>query len=363
MLKSNYIENNYGEILSVPEAIENALLSLFLVGHISEISTKDIKSITQKMGMFTCFDSYKNKHKEYALYYFIVNFYKIWRPLLDLYYAGQLQENVNILELGVGPGSTTFGLMEFYKHIANKKKKKQFSLTFVLIEKEKEFIDIFNTIFNYYKIDLPKNLYIKYDIKQIVINQDLSKEMFDTQFDLIIESNMFNANEYINFEIIENLLNQTVLGLSKHGSFIFIEPADDKLKNYLSDIRTKEKNYNLNTFSPCTCDKACKQLCMAKSFIPNSKIINELQKLDILRNIKIFHYFEYIILRKDGLFKHVLEDNKISLSNINKHIGEEISFNAYIIFATKKGDPAEAGPPFKIRNYSIFSEVARSKRS
>ena len=86
------------------------------------------------------------------------------------------------------------------------------------------------------------------------------------------------------------------------------------------------------------CDKVCKQLCMAKSFIPNSIIINELQELDILKNIKNFHYFEYIILRKDGLFKHILENNKIPLSNIEKHIGEEISFNAYIIFATKKGE-------------------------
>ena len=337
MLKSNYIENNYGEILSVPESIEKALLSLFSVKHLGEISTKELKNITQKMGMFTRFDSYKNKHKEYALYYFIVNFYKIWRPLLDLYYSGQLKEVVNILELGVGPGSTTFGLMEFYKHFDRENPQKQFTLTFVLIEQEKEFIDIFNTIFTYYKNDLPNNLHVKYEFKQLVINQSLSSEIFDTQFDLILESNMFNANENVNFEVIDNLLNQIVSRLSKHGSFISIEPVDDRLKNYLSDIRRKDKNYDLNTFSPCVCDKDCKQLCMAKSFIPNSTIISELQKLQILKNIKQFHYFEYIILRKDGLFKRVLENNKISLSNISNHIGEEISFNAYIIFATKKG--------------------------
>ena len=77
---------------------------------------------------------------------------------------------------------------------------------------------------------------------------------------------------------------------------------------------------------------------MAKSFIPKSTIIEELKKNSIIKNIKDFHYFEYIVLRKDGLVKCTLEQNKVQLSQINEHIGEEISFNAFILFSFKKNN-------------------------
>ena len=137
MLKSSFIEHNYGDNLKIPNSIEKALLSLYSVDRISDLKSSYKDNMSQKMKMFASFDNYANKHKEYTLYYFIVNFYKIWRPLLDLYYSGQLNENINVLEVGVGPGSATFGLIEFYKHLAIENLNKEFNLKFTLIEKEK----------------------------------------------------------------------------------------------------------------------------------------------------------------------------------------------------------------------------------
>lgn len=338
MLKSSFIENHYGEMLEIPNSVEDALLSLYSVDKISDINCSLRKSIAEKMKMFSGFENYKNKHREYTLYYFLVNFYKVWRPLLDLYYSGQIQTSVNVLELGVGPGSTTFGLISFYKYLAIENPEQQFSLNLILIEKEKEFIGIFNSIFDFYKKDIPKNLQITYQFENITIDENFSTTIFDINFDLILESNMLNANEYISEQTVDSVLKELSTKLKKQGSIIFIEPADKSLKNYLPQTRKNLTKYCLNIFAPCNCETSCNQLCMAKSFIPKSNIIEDLKKNSIIKNIKDFHYFEYIVLRKDGLLKCILEPNKIQLSQINEHIGEEISFNAFILFSFKKKD-------------------------
>lgn len=338
MLKSSFIEHNYGDNLKIPNSIEKALLSLYSVDKISDLKSSYKDNMSQKMKMFASFDNYANKHKEYTLYYFIVNFYKIWRPLLDLYYSGQLNENINVLEVGVGPGSATFGLIEFYKHLAIENLNKEFNLKFTLIEKEKEFIDIFNVIFNFYSKDLPDNLKISYICVRKLIDKNFSLSSFSDEFDLIFESNMFNSNEKISKESIDVFLNQSQLKLKKHGSIIFIEPADKKLINSLQYIREQSTNNNLKIFSPCSCNILCNRLCMAKTFIPISNIIPELKKFNIISNNKNFHYFEYVILRKDGLIKNILEKNLFSLSQTSSHIGENININAFILFATKKGN-------------------------
>ena len=52
MLKSSFIENHYGEMLEIPNSIEDALLSLYSVDKISDIHCTLRKSIAEKMKMF-----------------------------------------------------------------------------------------------------------------------------------------------------------------------------------------------------------------------------------------------------------------------------------------------------------------------
>ena len=70
MLKSSFIENHYGEMLEIPNSVEDALLSLYSVDKISDINCSLRKSIAEKMKMFSGFENYENKHREYTLYYF-----------------------------------------------------------------------------------------------------------------------------------------------------------------------------------------------------------------------------------------------------------------------------------------------------
>lgn len=62
--------------------------------------------------------NYENNELFYSLYYLPNNIFKIWVPLTDLLYRKLLKTNMCALELGAGPGTSTFGLLEFYREMA-----------------------------------------------------------------------------------------------------------------------------------------------------------------------------------------------------------------------------------------------------
>lgn len=319
----------------VPNIIENTIINLFGVKTLQNL--KDKEGLTKKItslfrdGGETDYSEY---HKEYTLRYFSVNFYKVWQPLIDLLKYDLIKEKVNILEIGVGPGSCTFGLIEFFRVLADDNKERSFDIKLSLIEREYEFINIFNIIFDNYKNVLPNNLNITINW----FNEDLNNVInLEDKFDFIIESNMLNRNEKISSGVLKNLANFYTQNINSHSTLIFIEPADENIVNYLKKFKKDLKVLGFNSFSPCSCDSAiCGQFAAAKTYINNSKIIKELKAIDGFKNLKNYHYFEYLVMRNDGLRKYKSINNKILLKNLECHIGESISFKAFIIASSNK---------------------------
>ena len=64
---------------------------------------------------------------------------KIWRPLLDLAITDSLESSCRVLELGAGPGSATFGLIEFYKYLAFDNYSTEFYIDITVVEREDTF--------------------------------------------------------------------------------------------------------------------------------------------------------------------------------------------------------------------------------
>lgn len=335
-MKFDKIIQTYDSQPEIPNVIEESIISLFDVSKLQELPNKtDLAKRITSLFYGETKTNYKRNHKEYTLYYMPVNFYKVWQPLIDLLTYNLIQEKLNILELGVGPGSCTFGMIEFFKILAIDNLEKNFVINFSLIEKEKEFIDIFGNIFENYKFTFPKNLSININWIHADLNNDIT--MKNSKYDLIIESNMLNHNEKISQKVIDNLIEMSSNSLNKHSSIIFIEPADEKVVNYLKKIKQTFKRLSFNSFSPCCCDASdCKQFASAKNYIGKSKIIKELRSIEEFKNLKFYHYFEYVVLRNDGLKKYKSFDNKILLNNINDYIGQDVSFKAFILSSSNK---------------------------
>ena len=334
-MKYDKIIQTYEGQPEIPNIIEQSIINLFDVDKLHEIKNKTslAKRIANLFYGETKTD-YTQNHREYTLYYLPVNYYKVWQPLMDLLKYNLIHEKFNILELGVGPGSCTFGMIEFFKILAADNSQLKFEIDFCLLEKEKEFIKIFNIIFENYKPTFPKNLSIKMKWINVDLNGDIG---ISDKYDIIIESNMLNHNEKISQKVIDNLIKLYSNNLNNHSSIIFIEPADENVVNYLKKIKQKLNQLSFNSFSPCCCDAdVCKQFATAKTYIGKSKIIQELRSIDEFRNLKPYHYFEYAVLRNDELKKYQSFENKIMLNSIENHIGENISFKAFILSSSIK---------------------------
>lgn len=304
----------------IPEVIDDALCSMLskcygiaakdkvIVSSYSVSIRQEIKTCISKM--FTSGKTnYENCELFYALYYLPMNLYKIWVPLTDLLSRRLLKEKLCALELGCGPGTSTFGLLEFYREMALINLDKQYRLEINVVEKQKEFLVIFKNIWHEYLKTLPENLKvsIKYFCAEITADFTFLK---DCKFDLIFASNMFNANEKFGdnyfFDCCKNLKSL----LEDNSSMIFIEPGEQKISGNFKKLRNAvELNNILHIFSPCCCHFQqkhirCEQFAVAHIRNIRSSTLDFLSKIGIAPVQNGIHSFDYVVFRNDSLSKY-----------------------------------------------------------
>ena len=329
----------YGQ--DIPSSIESGLLSLFCVESLDQLSAAEIESVknsVQRLFRITGATDYDGFCKAYALYYLPVNFYKIWRPLLDLVLTDSLPVRGRILELGAGPGSATFGLIEFFKCLATENSTQSFSLDIVLVEKNDGFIAIFEKLYSAYASSLPDNLVVS--VKCIIDDAFtfLSQEK-GSYYDLIIESNMLNPNE----SIMESRLSEFAEGLNrhmaKHASAILIEPAKKELTKTLRGAKKQLLAVGLNCYSPCCCNNSeCFQFASGRVDAEGIRLTQQLFDKGIITRQQKTHAFEYAVFRNDRMRKHEYNGSDNVLSNLENRSGEVIRFNAFILTTVDNGD-------------------------
>ena len=134
-MKIDNILKYYDEGVKIPKTLEGALLKLFNVNSVDNFEKQELAKLKEANKMFyTGYNAdYSLLAKEYALYYLPVNMYKIWKPLLDLAIKKQIRNRFDILEFGCGPGSSTFGIIEFFKMLAEENLEEEFTLNFTLL--------------------------------------------------------------------------------------------------------------------------------------------------------------------------------------------------------------------------------------
>lgn len=333
-MKHFLIDSLIDSKLDIPDTIATGLRKIFDVHDISDLSNNDknrISSLLKGLYSTTSVTDYCNVSKEYALYYLPVNLYKIWRPLMDLLLTDSLPIRCSILELGAGPGSTTFGLLEFYKHLAIDNPVTEFSLHITLVERDTGFIGVFNDLYEGYADSLPTNLsvdiYCAHDDAYSFITL-----LERGKYQLVVESNMLNPNEYIDADKVFCFAVGLKKCLSKHSSIILIEPAKKELSVILKRIEKALQGVGLECYSPCYCsNRECGQFASARVDISGISIYSELVDNGIISFMQSHHSFEYAIFRNDGLKKYDFEGTGTELRNLANRVGEIIKFKAFIL--------------------------------
>ena len=334
-MKTEAILNATYHYSDIPPSITHAIKSLFGVKELSQLSSEKTRSLQNACREFFVEvkkTDYHDVSGAYTLKYFPANFFKIWTPLRDLLSKGQIQTNCSILELGCGPGSSTMGMMEFYRILASDNPSVPFRLKFVLLEREKTFFDIFKVVYEQYKLTFPHNLMIEINLLHKDIGSFFELPTQD-KFDYIIESNVLNPNEKIKDSSLDHLCDAFAGILNPHASVIMIEPAKRGLREYLYKIKNLLVKSGLSVFSPCMCENEfCRALPMARVDLRGISLIQDLRAVGIF-NEKDYHYFEYAVMRNDSLVMHKRPQNAFLLCDLSSLIGQTIRFEAYILFA------------------------------
>ena len=327
------IESKIENLSDIPETIQRGLLELFGISSIDELTQENkslLKDSIAKLFSTTALTEYDEYCRAYALYYLPVNLQKIWRPLLDLTITNSLEASCRVLELGAGPGSATFGLIEFYKYLAYDNNSTEFCIDITIVERESAFLKIFDLLMEQYTFSLPSNLHVS--IKPINADADsFLAENENNQYNLIIESNMINPHEHVSGCHLEGLAQSMIKALGKHSSLIFIEPAKQGLTDFLKTIKAVLLREGLRFYSPCCCENyACGQFVSAKLNIRGISICRELFENGIITRLPDYHAFEYAVFRNDTLQKYDYSGTDRVLCDLCNHEGELISFKAFI---------------------------------
>ena len=198
----NYIDENRELPIEIEKAILYVILEELGLEYDDSLSFEDnlnalpkdfLKEIIWDINtMFKINDiiDYRHYYLPYVMYYLPVNVFKIWKPLLDLHINSILKKDARILDVGTGPGSVPLGIIEFYKKLAIIYKEVEFSLEFVLIDAQENFLRIASKIIQSIKRYLPTNL--KVNINHIICTQVRAGEKYNLgKFDYITMSNFF----------------------------------------------------------------------------------------------------------------------------------------------------------------------------
>ena len=334
-MEINRIINFYDQGVEIPSQLKTALLHLFDVDNIDDFFSKNITKLREVSMMF-CSGykaTYADLAKEYAFYYLPINMFKVWKPLLDLAIKQQIRSNFSVLEFGSGPGSSTFGVMEFFKILAEENPNEDFCVNFTLLEKEPAFLSVFNDLFNTYKSDFPQNL--KVSVKSY--NQDIFDDLSflsDETYDLILESNVFNQNEGVLQNEIK-IFEQLSTKLNPHSSIIMIEPGRTEMLTSLHKIKNYFKvDHKLNIYAPCSYhNTGFQQYATAALKIGNISLLQELYKKGIEPKDKDYHYFEYLVLRNDTLITHTNScQNTTPLNELKNYRDHRVNLEVNVLY-------------------------------
>lgn len=291
---------------------------------------------------------YDQKYLSYLLYYLPSNVFKIWKPLMDLMFKNTLKPSIRVLDVGTGPGSVPIGIIEYYKALAEKYDTLKFSISFVLIDGEEDFLIIATKMIEGMTPYLPKNLIVKIEstLSQKIEGDDGFEKL--GEFDIITMSNFLTSNESGNQQNSISIISELKNNTKSDGAFIIIEPGDKKSCMSLKKTRNEiNERKILNVFSPCvgiweekeTYDCSCFNMVRCYWEVPN--IYKYLIKFGLNKGKRIDVPFNYLVLRNDNIKKNTISKNRqyfTMLNDLKWKDGQTVNIKGFIRTVIYNGD-------------------------
>ena len=235
---------------------------------------------------------YHGRTDGYALAYLPVNFYKIWLPLWELLKKGALPVKPTILEIGPGPGTSTWSIIEFYKRLAVDNPSKQFALKYTAIEKEPDFYALFHSLQGAVLAGLPSNLRVKIELQAGRDAFEYMNTLAGNDIDLVVESNVLNAQEDFTGRTVGAYLRGLRNCLSDKGYAILLEPCKkQKPSKFAEFIEYAANEQEFAVFTPAN-DAAVN--------VSGIGLFHDSLAANIRYNRSTEHWFSYAILTMKG---------------------------------------------------------------
>lgn len=305
--------------------------------------------VAQINGFFTNSEvDYADKHLSYLLYYFPANVYKIWKPLSDLLVGNLLKHSLRILDVGTGPGSVPVGIVEFYRRLAESFPEIDFSLGFVLLDRQMEFLAFAEKTVAAACEQLPRNLRVsvRESLHQQIAAEDCS--LLPKGFDIITLSNVLTPNEGGDGTAAERLMRALAGCLANDGAIILIEPGDGFNGANLKELRNRLVNAQaLHLYAPCVdiwgegrpYDCACFNPTRCYWSLP--EIHRFLLSRGVRRSSRTNVPFHYAVFRNDAASKYTGRPSQrhyVKLRDLVEHDGDVVNVVAMVrnVFETEK---------------------------
>lgn len=237
--------------MDLPENVTEGVLAKWQVPSLLSLSPEQIHALRSASPDYRnpAKTDYDGRTDSYVLLYFPVNFYKVWQPLSELLRERRLKREIRVLELGAGPGTASLGLFSFYRALALDHPELSFSVDLRAVEAVAEFRDHFRRIKKAFDTACPPNLTASARVYQkdaFVCLGDLA----GSSFDLILESNMLNAQEGNTGSAARDAMIEAASLLAEDGVMICIEPGTRADVAFLGALASQASGRMNVLFSP-----------------------------------------------------------------------------------------------------------------
>ncbi|WP_405741069.1 hypothetical protein, partial [Anaerovibrio slackiae] len=233
--------------IDLPQLVRQAVCRYLGVNHdLRELSGSRLEAIRQmsiNYGGSSQATDYHGRADYYVLAYMLMNFYKLWLPLWEILRQGKLKPNVRVLELGPGPGTATLALLSFYCMLALDNRETQFSIDYVAVEREADFVRAADSMVNHFIAGHPcqQNLHINFQLRRQSFEEFFASGYGDERgYDLVLESNALNDHENVSEDAHLNVAREMLYALQAGGHAVFIEPRGrvncTRLQKFFDDM-------------------------------------------------------------------------------------------------------------------------------
>ena len=285
-------EQNCMRPLDMPKSLIHSILDWFHVTALENMPEDQLQAIKEQNIIYSDGQEtgYQGERADnYLLAYMPANFFKIWLPLWNLLQKQCLGTKLKVLDLGAGPGTSTFSLWCFFSLLARDNPDREFVLDCCAVERESSFVKIMQSLDATYRSSVQTdNLRINLRVDQKDIYNYAACEK--GQYDLVMESNVLNCNEAISWDKQKSLPLVLMNKLKEPGTLILLEPGKEKNRNALGAIQRLLANYPI---MECVVPPKIHAVPLG-----GLSLLKSAEKLDIRHTHQEKHWFSYAIFQK-----------------------------------------------------------------